>query len=184
MLRDYAESGEWKSYCNVNEGAIVDDCDDMTYYIFDLDSDSIPEMLIYAVSTKWSTNFVMSASSFCVISDGAVKTVVSGSTCGGSLGGTTISLSEELSTGRLLVRSNTHIGGFGGTANDSTIYSYAGGALSEVVEFRSVEYNSEAMGTNEYKINSVDASKDEVQSKSIEYSYIRNQDISSKLQTY
>lgn len=185
MLREYAESGAWKSDCTpTTEIGSPSSCNNLSYKIFDLDGDGVPEMLIYATAPELSGPKVMSASSFCVISGKEVKTIDSGSTSGGTIGGTTVGLCEEKSTGRLMIYKNSYTGGFGGNASDYIFYSYYNGSLTQEVVTHQISYMDTSLGSDEYTINGANSSIEEISAKIGEYEFISDQNIPSKITTY
>lgn len=185
MLREYAESGAWKNDCDPNtEIGSPASCNDLSYSIFDLDSNGIPEMLIYATAPEMSGPRVMSASSFCVISDGQVKTIESGSTSGGTIGGSTVGLCEEKTTGRLMIYKNTYTGGFGGNASGYSVYSFYNSVLTQELNVSQITYMDTSLGSDEYTINGQSSTMEETSAKIGKYDYVSSQNISSKITTY
>lgn len=185
MLREYAESGAWKTDCD--PGTEIGDpssCNDLSYNIFDLDGDGVPEMLIYATAPELSGPRIMSASSFCVISNNSVVTIESGSTSGGTIGGTTVGLCEEKSSGRLMIYKSSYTGGFGGNASGYDFYSYSNSSLVNELSTYQVTYFDTSMGSDEYTINGNTSSAEKIASKIGEYEFISDQSISSKITTY
>ena len=184
LLRDYAESGEWKNNCENPTGGDPQWCDEVSYNIIDLDEDGVPEMLVWGSSQKYSGPRPMTASSFCVIGNGNVKTIKSGSTCGGTMGGTSVNLCQEKSSGKFMICHGSYTGGFGGQAGSSAYYSYSGGSLSQQASTYKVKYSTAGYGTDEFKVNDSPTTEDAVDAKNAEYEMIYYQDISSKLTTY
>lgn len=182
MYNDFVNSGSWRTYESSFEGRnlSVNDCTVKYSNIFDLDGDGIPELLLYAEAPYIGPR-IMSASGFYTIKSGKIVPLLIGSTCGGTLGGETISLAEESGTGKLYVGSFGSVGGFGGTGAYISIYDYAGGNLSLHTEYKCTEYNNSSLGTNEYKIDSVNVTKEEYSTMVQKYPIVPPQDVASKV---
>ena len=181
MYNDFINSGTWRTYDNAFDGrdVSVNDCNIENTSIFDLDGNGVPELLLYATAKNMGPQ-LMSVSAFYTIVDNHIVTLLVGSTCGGTLGGETVSLAEENGTGSLYVGSFGHIGGFGGTGGYTSIYTYSNSTLYLYTNYTATEYQNSSMGTNEYKVNSVNVSREEYFAESDKYKMIYPKDVSSK----
>ena len=184
QLRQYAESGAWKADCENRDGAVPEECNDLAYSIFDLDEDGIPEMLVYASAPQLGGPRLMTMSAFCVIENEAISIVLSGSTCGGTMGGTTISMVCRKDTQELQIVDNMYAGGFGGNANENHYYTYSKGSVSEVSYAKAVSYFNPDNGTDEYIVNGENVTSDDVKAHNEVYERIAPDNIGSYIETY
>ena len=184
LLKNYAESGEWKNHCEENEGAEVAACNRMEYHIFDLDNNGIPEMLIYADNPERTVPRLLTATSLCVIVDGEVRTLESGSTSEGTIGGTTVSMCMENATGELLICKREHVGGFGGTYNYCVISRFNSNSLTEIMSMKALTYTNPTMGTDEFYVNNEESTLEEVNAKYDEYTFLQASEIPDYIKTY
>lgn len=185
MLRNFAESGEWKNHCVIYEGDGVEpsQCSELQYSIFDIDRNGIPEMLVYAEEPHMSSNY-MSMSCFCVIENEKISVALSGNTTDGSIGGSKVSMVCKTDTGELQIASNRHVGGFGGKMFENNYYSYHNGSLEKELCIESTTYFNLNNGENEYLVDGVAVTSDELDLHIASYKWINICQISSYTEVY
>ena len=185
MLQNFAESGEWKNHCEIDGdyGADPSQCNELEYSIFDIDGNGIPEMLVYA-GAPHTGFFNMSMSCFCVIENDEISVVLSGDTVDGSMGGRTVSMVRKKDTGELQIVSHLQVGGFGGKMYENSFYSYNNGSLQKELCIKSTTYFDTNNDENEYLIDEVAVTSDEIDRRSAEYEWINISEISSYTEVY
>ena len=180
QLRNFAESGEWKSkFEKENLDADPAQCNELQYNIFDLDENGIPEMLIYASAPQLGGSHLMSMSCFCIIENNEISFVLDG-----SMGGTTISMVKRKDSGELQIAKSLKVGGFGGDMLKNHYYSYRDALLKEEKFISKTTYFNADNGTDEYIIDGSSVSVDEVDRQLAEYEWIKADDIPSYIETY
>ncbi|MBQ3969379.1 MAG: hypothetical protein II685_02695, partial [Clostridia bacterium] len=151
---EFMNNDEWKTYEDVVYPNIdIEKCSIAHYKIFDYDNEGIPELWIFAKDGASSVNEI-TASAIYTICDGEVDTLLTGSTCGGTMGGNTISFVKDKADGRYYISDTSVVGGFGGTETERVIYNYIDGELSVKSDQYMLAWQNTELGTNEYKIDS------------------------------
>lgn len=157
IYKDYIESEKWRTYTYhtasgtdstvTNNELILSNKD-----IFDFDGDGIPELLLYARNPKrYSPRGVETKSYLYTIVNGKPKIILSGYTCGGTLGGNTVCFAYDNLTSKYVVGLSSYTGGFGGDGHSYEWYKYDKGELTQIAQYGKVEYYNDS--DSEYEVN-------------------------------
>lgn len=122
-----------------NEGRMNDVI--KTFRLYKLDGSNTPILYAY-VNPIQSQNFPASYSEFSSLNNDKVKTLISGSECGGSAGGDYVCLYKDNETSKIIIATSEHTGGFGGNAYWREFYKIINGKASTITSYEQVSQDA------------------------------------------
>ncbi len=118
------------------------DPDIKTFRLYKLDGSDNPILYVY-VKPIISGNFSESDSGFFSLDNDKVNTLISGSECGGSMGGGYVCLYKDNATSKIVIATSNHIGGFGGNAYGSDFYNIMNGKASKITSYQQISQSAD-----------------------------------------
>lgn len=112
-----------------------------TFRLYKLDGSDNP--ILYAYVNPIQTQcFPASYSGFFSLDNDKVKTLISGSECGGSAGGDYVCLYKDNETSKIVIATSDHVGGFGGNAYGNDFYKIINSKASKITSYEQVSQNA------------------------------------------